>query len=50
MITVDPAARTLTLRPWGINGPLRWADLEASAGPRPAGASPADPVVWTIAP
>ena len=48
VVDVDPAARTLSVRPWGIRGPLTWGDVEASADGRPAGASAADPIVWTI--
>jgi hypothetical protein len=48
VVTVDPAAGTVTVRPWGIHGPLTWADLDRSAGAAPAGASADAPVEWVI--
>jgi 3',5'-cyclic AMP phosphodiesterase CpdA len=50
VVTVDPAARTLTIKPWGIRGPLTWSDFERSTHVMPQGASPDQPVVWTITP
>jgi 3',5'-cyclic AMP phosphodiesterase CpdA len=48
VVTVDPAGRTLTVRPWGIQGPLKWQDLERSTQVMPPGASSDQPVAWTI--
>ena len=48
VVTVDPAGRTLTVRPWGIRGPLTWNDLERSAQAMPQGASLDQPVEWLI--
>jgi 3',5'-cyclic AMP phosphodiesterase CpdA len=30
VVTVDPVARRIIIRPWGIRGPLRWNDIERS--------------------
>jgi hypothetical protein len=48
VVTVDPAGRRLTVKPWGIHGPLKWKDLESSAAARSAGASGDDPVEWVV--
>ena len=48
VVTVDPAARTLSIRPWGIRGPLSWKDLDRSAQLMPSGASLDQPVVWVV--
>jgi 3',5'-cyclic AMP phosphodiesterase CpdA len=48
VVTVDPAGRRLTIRPWGIRGPLVWKDFERSTGAMPEGASPEQPVEWVI--
>jgi hypothetical protein len=48
VVTVDPVGRTLTVRPWGIQGPLKWQDLERSPQVMPPGASSDQPVAWTI--
>jgi hypothetical protein len=48
VVTVDPAGRTLTIRPWGIHGPLTWKDLERSPKMMPQGVSLDQPVAWTI--
>jgi len=45
---VDPARRTLTVRPWGIRGPLTWNDFDRSAGVMPAGATPDRAVEWVV--
>ena len=48
VVTVDPVGRTVTIRPWGIRGPLTWKDFERSPQMMPQGASLDQPVVWTI--
>jgi hypothetical protein len=48
VVTVDPAGRTLTVRPWGIHGPLTWKDFERSSQMMPQGQSLDLPVSWTI--
>ena len=48
VITFDPASGRVTVKPWGIHGPLKWRDLDRSSSTLPAGAGPDDPVVWII--
>ena len=48
-VRVEPSSGRVRLRPYGINGRLRWADLQTSSGLRPAGAAPEDPVEWSQA-
>ena len=48
VVTFDPGSGRVTVKPWGIHGPLKWSDLDRSTGALPAGASPGDPVIWTI--
>ncbi len=48
VVTVDLAARTMTIRPWGIRGPLTWADFERSPRLMPEGTSLDQPVAWVI--
>jgi len=48
VVTFDPATGRTTVKPWGIHGPLKWRDLDRSAGALPAGASLGDPVAWII--
>ena len=48
VVTVDPVARTLTIRPWGIQGPLTWKDFDRSAQVIPKDASPDQPAAWII--
>ena len=40
--------RRLTIRPWGVHGPLRWKDLQRSAEALPRGASPDHQVEWVV--
>jgi 3',5'-cyclic AMP phosphodiesterase CpdA len=47
-VRVEPSTGRVRLRPYGINGRLRWADLQASPGLRPAGVGPDDPVEWSL--
>jgi 3',5'-cyclic AMP phosphodiesterase CpdA len=46
-VRVEPAARLLRIRPYGVHGRLRWRDLQASPGfsSRP----PSEPVEWVVA-
>jgi 3',5'-cyclic AMP phosphodiesterase CpdA len=48
-VRVEPSSGKVRLRPHGVDGRLRWADLQASPGLRPQGAAPEDPVEWTLA-
>jgi hypothetical protein len=48
VVSVDPAERRLTIRPWGVHGPLRWKDLQRSAEALPRGASPDHQVEWVV--
>jgi 3',5'-cyclic AMP phosphodiesterase CpdA len=48
VVTVDPVGRRLTVRPWGIRGPLTWKDMDRSPQVMPPGASLDDPVEWEI--
>jgi uncharacterized membrane protein HdeD (DUF308 family) len=42
--SVEPSAGRVRLLLWGVHGRLRWVDLEASPGWRPATSDPNDPV------
>jgi len=48
VVTVDPVKRRVTIRPWGVHGPLPWKSLQRSAQAMPEGASPDQPVEWVI--
>jgi len=48
VVTVDPVARRITFRPWGVHGPLRWREMDRSPGVMPAGIAPDQPVTWVI--
>ena len=48
VVTVDPVGRTVTIRPWGIHGPLAWKDFERSTTMMPQGAELDQPVEWVI--
>jgi hypothetical protein len=48
VVTVDAAARRLTIRPWGIQGPLAWNEVAYSPEAVAPGTSPADRVEWVI--
>ena len=48
VVTVDPARRRVTIRPWGVHGPLSWNAFERSAQAMPASVSPDQPVEWVI--
>jgi hypothetical protein len=47
-VCVEPSSGRVRLHPYGINGRLRWVDLQASPGLQPAGAAPDDPVEWSL--
>ena len=49
VVTVEPAGRRIVVRPWGVNGPLTWNDLDRSAGVMPPGTTPDQPVEWVVA-
>ena len=46
-VRVEPSAGRVRLLPYGVDGRLRWTDLQTSPGLRPAGAAPEDPVEWS---
>lgn len=48
-VRVEPSSGRVRLRPYGVDGRLRWADLQTSSGLRPAGVAPEDPVEWSQA-
>jgi serine/threonine protein kinase len=48
VVTVDPAARRLTFRPWGINGPLTWKDLDRSTPVTPPDVPPDREIAWIV--
>jgi len=48
VVTVDPAARQLTFRPWGINGPLTWKDLDRSTPVTPANVPADREIEWVV--
>jgi 3',5'-cyclic AMP phosphodiesterase CpdA len=47
VVTVDPAARQVVIRPWGVHGPLAWSDLDRSAPMSPP-AGPDRAVEWVV--
>jgi hypothetical protein len=47
-VRVEPSSGQVRLRPYGVDGRLRWADLQVSPGLRPAGVAPEDPVEWRL--
>jgi hypothetical protein len=48
VVRVEASASRVRLWPVGVNGRLTWADVQASAGLRPAGVPAAEPIEWTI--
>ena len=48
-MTVDPAARRITIRPWGIQGPLTWKDFDRSTPVTPPDA-PLDREIELVVP
>jgi uncharacterized membrane protein HdeD (DUF308 family) len=47
-IRVEPSARRVRVRPWGVHGRLRWRDLDTSPDLRGSGARPADEIEWVV--
>ncbi|WP_291983648.1 metallophosphoesterase [Luteitalea sp.] len=47
-VRVEPTARRVRVRPWGVHGRLRWRDLHASADLPAGGAQPSDQVEWVL--
>jgi hypothetical protein len=47
-VRVEPSQQRLRVLPWGVHGRLRWSDLQASPGLRPASTSADAPAEWTI--
>jgi hypothetical protein len=47
-VHVEPSKRRIRLVPYGVQGRLRWDDLEASEGLRPPGVSARDLLEWTV--
>ncbi len=48
VVTVDPLERRMTIRPWGVHGPLTWSDIERSEGMVPPGTAPDGVVEWVV--
>lgn len=48
VVTVDPVSRSVTIRPWGVHGPLTWRELDRSADAMPEGTSLDAPVEWVV--
>jgi hypothetical protein len=47
-VRVEPSSGRVRLRPYGIDGRLRWTDLQTSPGLRPPGVAPEEPVEWSL--
>lgn len=47
-VRVEPSARRVRVLPWGVHGRLRWSDLQASPGLRPAGVATDAPIEWLV--
>jgi 3',5'-cyclic AMP phosphodiesterase CpdA len=48
VVSVDPAAKQVTLRPWGIHGPLTWKDFDRAERAVPPGVALDRPVEWIV--
>jgi 3',5'-cyclic AMP phosphodiesterase CpdA len=48
VVTVDPAGRRITIRPWGVNGPLSWKDFDRSASVLPPETPLDGAVEWVV--
>ena len=48
VVTVEPAARRITIRPWGIRGPLTWGDFDRSGTVMPPGSTIDQAVEWVV--
>jgi uncharacterized membrane protein HdeD (DUF308 family) len=47
-VRVEGSARRVRLLLHGVQGPLRWRDLQVGGAVRPAGAGPDDPAEWVV--
>jgi 3',5'-cyclic AMP phosphodiesterase CpdA len=48
VVTVDPGGRRVTIRPWGVRGPLIWNDFDRSPSAAPSGSQPDSVVEWIL--
>jgi hypothetical protein len=48
VVTVDPIARRITIKPWGIHGPLSWGELDRSSNAMPSGTTTDGAVEWVV--
>jgi 3',5'-cyclic AMP phosphodiesterase CpdA len=48
VVTIDPAARRIVIRPWGIRGPLTWSDFDRSPTAMPPGSTADQAVEWVV--
>ena len=48
VVTVDPGERRMTIRPWGVHGPLTWKDVERSTPIVPPDSAPDGVVEWVV--
>jgi 3',5'-cyclic AMP phosphodiesterase CpdA len=48
VVTVDPVGRRITIRPWGIRGPLTWRDFDRSPSMAPSGMAVDTAVEWVV--
>jgi 3',5'-cyclic AMP phosphodiesterase CpdA len=48
VVTVDPAGRHITIKPWGVRGPLTWNDFDRSTDAMPAGVPLDSAVEWVV--
>jgi 3',5'-cyclic AMP phosphodiesterase CpdA len=48
VVTVDPAGRRITIRPWGIHGPLTWRDFDSSKSGTTPDTPPDQPMEWVV--
>jgi 3',5'-cyclic AMP phosphodiesterase CpdA len=46
VVTVDPVAKQIRIKPWGVNGPLAWKDFDGSSTMIPSGATRDQAVEW----
>jgi hypothetical protein len=47
-VRVDSSTKRIRLKPYGVNDRLRWDDLEASRGVRPAGVPADAQAEWVV--
>ena len=48
VVTVEPDAHRITVRPWGIHGPLTWSDFDRSGTGMPPGSTADQAVEWVV--